>query len=67
MQLLMFVAAVGGAAFWLWRKKTDCDAKYRKAQDIAQAALEFSIDIYRATVAEFVDAKSKAASFGSGC
>ena len=55
--LLVFVAAVGGAAFWLWRKKTDCDAKYRKAQDIAQAALEFSIDIYRATVAEFVDAK----------
>lgn len=55
--LLLFLAAVGGAGFWLWRKKTDCDTKYRKAQEIAQAALEFSIDIYRATVAEFVDAK----------
>nr|WP_313777371.1 hypothetical protein [Mycobacterium sp.] len=55
--LLLFLAAAGGAGFWVWRKKTDCDAKYRKAEEIAQAALEFSIDIYRATVAEFVDAK----------
>jgi hypothetical protein len=55
--VLLFIAATGGAGFWLWRKKTDCDAKYAKAQQMAQAALEFSIDIYRAAVAEFVDAK----------
>lgn len=55
--VILFLAAAGGAGFWVWRKKTDCDAKYRKAQNMAQAALEFSIDIYRSTVAEFVDAK----------
>ncbi|MCF6389347.1 hypothetical protein L2K20_20425 [Mycobacterium sp. MBM] len=55
--VLLFLAAAGGAGFWVWRKKKDCDEKYQKAQGMAQAALEFSIDIYRATVAEFVDAK----------
>ncbi|WP_006245062.1 hypothetical protein [Mycolicibacterium tusciae] len=55
--VLVFVAAAGGAGFWVWRKKTESDKKYHQAQGMAQAALEFSIDIYRAAVAEFVDAK----------
>lgn len=55
--LLVFLAAAGGAGFWVWKKKQDCDQKYAAAQRNAQAALEFSIDIYRASVAEFVDAK----------
>jgi hypothetical protein len=55
--VFVFLAAAAGAGVWLWRKKTDCDQKYQKAQQMAQAALEFSIDIYRATIAEFVDAK----------
>lgn len=55
--VLLFVAAAGGAGFWLWRKKTNCDRKYSAAQQMAQEALEFSIDIYRASMAEFVDAK----------
>ena len=55
--VFVFLAATAGAGIWVWRKKTDCDQKYQKAQQMAQAALEFSIDIYRATIAEFVDAK----------
>lgn len=55
--VVVFLAAAGGAAFWVWRKKTDCDAKYQQAENMARAALAFSIDIYRASTAEFVDAK----------
>ncbi|MBS1696409.1 MAG: hypothetical protein JST91_29840 [Actinobacteria bacterium] len=55
--VFVFLAAVGGAGFWVWRKKTSCDQKYEQAQRMAQAALEFSVDIYRSAVAEFVDAK----------
>lgn len=55
--VFVFLAAAGGAGFWVWRKKQDCDKKYAHAQQIAQKALEFSIDIYRNANAEFVDAK----------
>ncbi|OBJ70990.1 hypothetical protein [Mycobacterium sp. 1274756.6] len=55
--LLLFLAAVGGSAIWLWQKKKTAEEKYREAQEMAQQALNFSVDIYRAAAAEFVDAK----------
>lgn len=55
--IVLSLAAVGGAGIWLWRTKTTADQKYREAQEMAQQALNYSIDIYRAAAAEFVDAK----------
>ena len=55
--IVLFLAAAGGAGLWLWRTKATADQKYREAQDMAQQALQVSVDAYRAAVAEFVDAK----------
>jgi hypothetical protein len=54
--LLLFFAAAGGAGIWLWKTKTAADQKYKEAQAIAKQALQHSVDLYRATAAEFVDA-----------
>jgi hypothetical protein len=55
--ILLFLAAAGGAGIWLWRTKSAADQKYQEAQKMADQALKFSVDIYRAAIAEFVDAK----------
>lgn len=52
----VMLLAGGIAGFMLWRKKTEADEKYASAQKMAQQALEFSVDIYRAATAEYVDA-----------
>lgn len=55
--VILFLVAAGGAGFWLWRTKTAADQKYAEAEKMAQQALNYSVDIYRAAAAEFVDAK----------
>ena len=55
--ILLFLGATIGSGIWLYQKKTNADRKYREAQDVAHKALTCSIDLYRATAAEFVDAK----------
>jgi len=54
---LLALAAFGGAAWWVVRKKRVADERVRHAEAARGQALQYSIDIYRAAVAEFVDAR----------
>ena len=53
---LLFASAIG-AGLWVFTKKRSADAKYAEAVAMRDQAMRFSVDIYRASMAEFVDAK----------
>lgn len=55
--IVVLLLAAGAAGFWLWRKKSDADKQVAEAHAAREQALQFSVDVYRAAVAEFVDAR----------
>lgn len=55
--LFVLLVAGGVAGFMVWKAKTDADKKYQEAMAMREQAFQFSVDIYRAAVAEFVDTK----------
>lgn len=55
--VVVLLLAGAAAGFWLWRKKSDADNNVAEAHAAREKALQFSVDIYRAAVAEFVDAR----------
>lgn len=55
--LFVLFAAGGIAGYMIWKNKTEADKKYQDALAMREQAFQFSVDIYRAAVAEFVDTK----------
>lgn len=55
--ILLTLAVVAGAGWWVTKKKRAADAMVRQAESDRGQALQYSIDIYRTAVAEFVDAR----------
>lgn len=55
--LFVLFAAGGIAGYMIWKNKTEADKKYQDALAMREQASQFSVDIYRAAVAEFVDTK----------
>ncbi|WLP92151.1 hypothetical protein [Gordonia sp. NB41Y] len=54
--VLLLLSGIGVGA-WLFLKKRAADQKYQEAQNMRDQAVRFSIDVYRAAMAEFVDVK----------
>ncbi|MFC0313985.1 hypothetical protein ACFQNE_05755 [Gordonia phosphorivorans] len=55
--LVMLLLGGGGAAGYVWWKKREADKLYNEAVRTRDQAIAFSVDMYRAAIAEFVDAK----------
>ncbi|MFT4127531.1 MAG: hypothetical protein QM662_15040 [Gordonia sp. (in: high G+C Gram-positive bacteria)] len=55
--VLLMLAAAAGCGIWLYVKKTAADKLYNEAVNMREQALHRSIDIYRAALAEYVDAR----------
>lgn len=54
---VLFVAAIAGAGGWAYLRKREADKKTAEALAMREQAMRFSVDVFRAVVAEFVDAK----------
>ncbi|WP_338890581.1 hypothetical protein [Rhodococcus sovatensis] len=55
--LLVLLVSGGAAGYMVWKNKTDAEKKYQEALAMREQAFQFSVDIYRAAVAEYVDTK----------
>ncbi|MGB3605157.1 MAG: hypothetical protein WBA38_16595 [Gordonia sp. (in: high G+C Gram-positive bacteria)] len=54
---VLFFAALAGAGGWAYLRKREADRRTAEALAMRDQAMRFSIDVFRAAVAEFVDAK----------
>jgi hypothetical protein len=55
--VLLMLLSGAGAGGWAYMKKRAADAKVREAENMRDQAMRASVDVYRAAMAEFVDAR----------